>query len=418
MANHSCLMRKAACRWPSISLQAGRKASSSLAKRTARATRGAGTEVSRWRFQGWLACLPPTTLIPAPKPPDPSPHGRRCGPGGWGWGRGPRADHPMPRRGASPLALLGCWHAQAALAGYIHNEASSAETSIVSGSSGENLACANQAWKAADGETFFGCDGATPGTKGKPVGGWNAGPGGPDALQFLTFDFKQPVTLTGLRFSGAGDKIHDANAMTVEVGASQNGPWTQVGAFEGEAGSGKPNTWSEVWQEFEFTKTTSQHWKWNFKSRHSEWQVWVGEVEWHEASVWGWVVVGVVLLGGGGYVGGGKAPRYRCHLVAFFSRWKQYRCRQACSTTSAPAGCEVGRRFRTASFGGRSAGWWKTGWALCGAEAARKGVGVRGCCPAGGQTRSRGRKRSERKRRRRRSRRGNRAGWRGGTPRS
>ena len=324
----------------------------------------------------------------------------------------------MPRRGASPLALLGCWHAQAALAGYIHNEASSAETSIVSGSSGENLACANQAWKAADGETFFGCDGATPGTKGKPVGGWNAGPGGPDALQFLTFDFKQPVTLTGLRFSGAGDKIHDANAMTVEVGASQNGPWTQVGAFEGEAGSGKPNTWSEVWQEFEFTKTTSQHWKWNFKSRHSEWQVWVGEVEWHEASVWGWVVVGVVLLGGGGYVGGGKAPRYRCHLVAFFSRWKQYRCRQACSTTSAPAGCEVGRRFRTASFGGRSAGWWKTGWALCGAEAARKGVGVRGCCPAGGQTRSRGRKRSERKRRRRRSRRGNRAGWRGGTPHS
>ena len=233
----------------------------------------------------------------------------------------------MPRRGASPLALLGCWHAQAALAGYIHNEASSAETSIVSGSSGENLACANQAWKAADGETFFGCDGATPGTKGKPVGGWNAGPGGPDALQFLIFDFKQPVTLTGLRFSGAGDKIHDANAMTVEVGASANGPWTQVGAFAGEAGSGKPNTWSEVWQEFEFSKTTSQHWKWNFKTRHSEWLVWVGEVVWHEASVWGWVVVGVVLLGGGGYVGGGKAPRYRCHLVAFFSsRWKRYRC--------------------------------------------------------------------------------------------
>jgi hypothetical protein len=94
-----------------------------------------------------------------------------------------------------------------------------------------------------DGVMDFGCDGATPGTPGRPVNGWNAGPGTDNANQWLVFDFKKPITLSALRYTGGGDKIHDADEMTISVGSSAQGPWKQIGpAFHGQAGDGKPNT--------------------------------------------------------------------------------------------------------------------------------------------------------------------------------
>ena len=209
----------------------------------------------------------------------------------------------------APLLRAACFASlwAAAPAGYLSNAATSAANALVVASSGENLACANNAWKTVDGKPNFGCDGATPGHTGAPVAGWNAGPGTPHAAQWLVFDFKSAVTLSGLRFSGGGDKIHDADEMTISTGAASTGPWAPVGAaFNGKAGAGKPNTWNEVWQEFEFPsastndelfiqmmnlafkmmtlvqQTAARFWRWDIKTRHSEWQVWVGEVEFYE----------------------------------------------------------------------------------------------------------------------------------------
>ena len=32
----------------------------------------------------------------------------------------------------------------------------------------------------------------------------------------------------------------------------------------------------------EFPSTTAEYWRWDIKTRHSQWQVWVGEVEFYE----------------------------------------------------------------------------------------------------------------------------------------
>jgi hypothetical protein len=45
--------------------------------------------------------------------------------------------------------------------------------------------------------------------------------------------------------------------------------------------------------------------RWDILSRHSPFQVWVGEVEFYEGSYLGWIVVTVLLLGGSSYFGGG-----------------------------------------------------------------------------------------------------------------
>ena len=186
-------------------------------------------------------------------------------------------------------------------------------SSIVSGSSGENLACPNNAWKVADGIVDFGCKAAHPGhdlvkgLNGVP-GGWNAGPGDPDKDDWLSFDFGSPKALVGFRYSGAGDKVHDAKDLVLAVGTSKNGPWTQVATFTALEGKNQPNTWNLAWQEFEFPATTSQHWKWTAKSpRYSQWQIWVGEFQFREPSDWGWWFLGFVFFGGVAYLGGGYA---------------------------------------------------------------------------------------------------------------
>eukprot|EP01047_Picozoa_sp_COSAG01_P105642 COSAG01_NODE_34834_length_541_cov_1.033937_2_plen_92_part_01 len=61
------------------------------------------------------------------------------------------------------LVSLGCLlHASSCEGGWIENTGT-ADNNIVSGSSGENLACPNNAWKTVDGIEDFGCVGATPG---------------------------------------------------------------------------------------------------------------------------------------------------------------------------------------------------------------------------------------------------------------
>jgi len=208
------------------------------------------------------------------------------------------------------LFCLCC--APAGAGGWIENSGT-ASASIVSGSSGENLACPNNAWKAVDGIEDFGCKASHPGHElvaglhGVP-GGWNAGPGGPDKDDFLTFDFGSAKTLLGFRYTGAGDKVHDAKTIVVEVGTSKTGPWTQVATFTGKDGKHGANSWNKVWQEFEFPATTSQHWKWTAKApRYSQWQIWVGEIQWREPSDWGWWFIALFVGGGSVYLFGGYA---------------------------------------------------------------------------------------------------------------
>jgi hypothetical protein len=104
-----------------------------------------------------------------------------------------------------PLSTLlsGAILRASASATWRENSAESAATSIVSGSSGETLACPNYAWKAVDGIDDFGCVAGTggalaPGLDGKP-GGWNAGPAPANSDNWLTFDFGEPVRLEGFR---------------------------------------------------------------------------------------------------------------------------------------------------------------------------------------------------------------------------
>ena len=151
----------------------------------------------------------------------------------------------MNRRTALLLRISCCvgWMTKPAHTGWIVNSATGPSDALVVANSGENLACANNAWKAVDGVLDFWCDGATPGTPGRPVNGWNAGPGTDNAQQWLVFDFKEPITLSALRYTGGGDKIHDADEMTISAGSSAQGPWTQIGpVLHGKAGDGKANT--------------------------------------------------------------------------------------------------------------------------------------------------------------------------------
>lgn len=46
--------------------------------------------------------------------------------------------------------------------------------------------------------------------------------------------------------------------------------------------------------------------RWDILSRHSQYQLWVGEVQFYESSYFGWIIVTVLLLGGFSYFGGGS----------------------------------------------------------------------------------------------------------------
>ena len=45
--------------------------------------------------------------------------------------------------------------------------------------------------------------------------------------------------------------------------------------------------------------------RWDIKSRHSQFQVWVGEVQFYETTYLGWIIVAVLFLSGSSYFGGG-----------------------------------------------------------------------------------------------------------------
>jgi hypothetical protein len=211
----------------------------------------------------------------------------------------------MPRRLQLQL-LLGASLARTGTSGWMRNTASSEMGSIVVAHSGENLACANNAWKAVDGQAGFGCPAATGCPAEQcPILGWNAGTD--NTLEWLVFDFKRPITLSSLRFSGAGDAMHDPKDMQVYASAAVSGPWREVGdPMVASAGKHGQNTFNAVWQQFSFPPTASRYWKWEIKSRHGGYQAWVGEVEFYRAeSAWGWAVAAALLGGGLLYVGGG-----------------------------------------------------------------------------------------------------------------
>ena len=187
----------------------------------------------------------------------------------------------MPRCSTGGGAWILSWLLAARLprptaTGWITNAASSEAASILAAHSDETLACANNAWKAVDGDPGFGCPAATgcPATK-CPVKGWNA----QDGSEWLVLDFKRTLALSALRFSGAGDTLHDPKDMTISVGNTMSGPWRAVGdPFVGAAGTHAQNTFNEVWQEFGFPTTAGRYWKWEIASRHGGYQAWVGEV--------------------------------------------------------------------------------------------------------------------------------------------
>ena len=188
--------------------------------------------------------------------------------------------------------------------GWIDNTGT-ADNSIVSGSSGDNLACLNNAARTAvDGIVDSWVRRPQPGQPLAPrlhgtPGGWNAAPPGED--EWLTFDFGKPVTLDGFRYRGDGN---DAKGI-VTLWPQKTGPGNTVDKFEGQKGKGKANTWNLVWQEFEFSSTTSQHWKFTATSpRFQSGRYGLGR-QFHQPSNWGWIVIALLVFGGGGYFGGG-----------------------------------------------------------------------------------------------------------------
>ena len=214
---------------------------------------------------------------------------------------------------AQLVALCLASLARTATTGWISNSATSETDAIVVSHSDENLACANNAWKAVDGLPGFGCPAATGCAATQcPIEGWNAMPDD----EWLVFDFKRTLTLSALRFSGPGDTLHDPKDMTVSAADAATGPWRAVGKFVGAAGKHGHNSFNTVWQEFGFTATSSRYWKWEISTRHGGYQAWIGEVEWYGSSDWGWAVLAVLLGGGALYVGGGLAHGYRSKGLA------------------------------------------------------------------------------------------------------
>eukprot|EP01045_Picozoa_sp_COSAG04_P016938 COSAG04_NODE_1459_length_6621_cov_3.753450_2_plen_280_part_00 len=153
---------------------------------------------------------------------------------------------------------------------------------------------------------------------------WDAAVDATDQTCWLALDFQSSVTITGFRITGRGDHVHDTKDHELQTGGSPTGPWTTVGTFVAKecgppdftaaqcAATNSAPTAGEFTQEFTLpSAASSRYWRWVAKTRWTEFQVYLQEIEFHLAAPWGWFFILFLLLGAAAYFGGFAAQNYR-----------------------------------------------------------------------------------------------------------
>ena len=199
----------------------------------------------------------------------------------------------------SPLVVSGSW---------LQNDGTAAQ-SIVVGHSGV-------AQGGEERKPFMAVD-------GNPATDWDSAVDPADNSCWLALDFGGSVTLSAFALTGRGDDTHDTKDHELQTGTSATGPWVTVGSFVAKpckppdftaADCNTPSsmTTAKFRQVFELpSAASSQHFRWVSKTRYSEYQVYLQEIEFRTAPAWGWAFIIVLLLGSGGYVGGFAAYNYK-----------------------------------------------------------------------------------------------------------
>lgn len=158
---------------------------------------------------------------------------------------------------------------------------------------------------------------------GNPATDWDSAVDPADNSCWLAFDFGDSVTLNAFALTGRGDETHDTKDHELQTGASATGPWVTIGKFVAKpckppeftaADCSAPTSAAaaKFRQVFELpSPTSSQYFRWAAKTRYSEYQVYLQEIEFQASPAWGWAFIIVLVLGVGGYVGGFSAYNHR-----------------------------------------------------------------------------------------------------------
>jgi hypothetical protein len=147
---------------------------------------------------------------------------------------------------------------------------------------------------------------------------WNSKIDPADNSCWLTLDFGSEVTVHGFALIQRGDITHDAKDHELQTGETKDGPWQSAGSFVGK--QCKPPAFSAAQcreknqagaaafrTTFDLpTPATSRYFRWVAKSRYSEFQLYLYEIEFRGSN---WAAVLLLLLGIGScvYVSGGVA---------------------------------------------------------------------------------------------------------------
>jgi len=99
--------------------------------------------------------------------------------------------------------------------------------------------------------------------------GWNANGWG---VNWVTFDFVTPRPITKFAYYGYGDTTHDVKVFDLQIRNELDLTWTTVKSFIGVAGTKER-------QEFGEFQAVARFWKWNIRTKYSEYQAYVTEVE-------------------------------------------------------------------------------------------------------------------------------------------
>jgi hypothetical protein len=158
---------------------------------------------------------------------------------------------------------------------------------------------------------------------GNLVTDWDSALDPADNSCWLALDFGGSVSLTAFAITGRGDEVHDTKDHELQTGTSATGPWVTVGTFvakpckppdftPADCAAPSASTGAKFRQVFELPQAaSSQHFRWVAKTRYSEFQVYLQEIEFQATPAWGWAFIIVFMLGSSGYVGGFAAYNYR-----------------------------------------------------------------------------------------------------------
>jgi hypothetical protein len=147
---------------------------------------------------------------------------------------------------------------------------------------------------------------------------WNAAIDASDKSCWLVLDFGSAVTIHGFALLQRGDTTHDAKDHELLTGATKDGPWVSAGSFVAKECKPPAFTARQCREKNQPgaaafrqavdlpSPATSRYFRWVAKTRYSEYQLYLYEIEFRFSN-WGEGFLLLVALGGTLYLGGGVA---------------------------------------------------------------------------------------------------------------